>query len=70
MNQISAKNLARNVKKIRKERMLTSVQLSLLLGISQHAVSSIESGKGNPTLKTVDNISNCLKVPVSILLEP
>ena len=51
---------------LRKHRNLTQRQLSSLSGIQQSEISRIESGNGNPTLKTLGALTGALGVELSI----
>jgi len=50
----------------RRELHMTQQQLAAASGIRQSEISSIESGNGNPTLKTLGAITSALGVELSI----
>lgn len=43
--------LKNNLKSIRKEKEISQIQLSELVGVSRNTISSIETGQFNPTAK-------------------
>ena len=43
--------LQNNLKKIRKEKGLSQMQLAKMVGVSRNTISSIETGQFNPTAK-------------------
>ncbi|MBN1864258.1 MAG: helix-turn-helix domain-containing protein [Victivallales bacterium] len=54
---------------IRMRRVLLKVDqrsLSEICGISVHALSDIESGKGNPTLKSLNRVLEALGMELSV----
>jgi transcriptional regulator with XRE-family HTH domain len=65
----SYKKLGEKIRKIRKEHKLTQEQLAELAKIDPKSVIQIESGKRNPTLRTLNKIAYALKVSSSVLLE-
>jgi transcriptional regulator with XRE-family HTH domain len=56
------KSLGEKIKKLRKERNLTQEKLAELAEIDPKSVIDIESGKRNPTLKTIDKIAKALGI--------
>ena len=62
--------LARNVKRIRKEKGLKSKQLAVLIEVNASSISILESGNSNPTLKNLEKIAQALDVSLSDLLDP
>ncbi len=61
-NSQVAKELARNVRRLRKLKGWTQDELAAKLRIEQMAVSLIENGRSNPTLQTLEAIAECLDV--------
>jgi len=57
--------LGQVIKKIRKERKLTQVQLAEKIGKSDRLITYVERGIMNPSLGTLYDISNALGVSVS-----
>jgi transcriptional regulator with XRE-family HTH domain len=51
---------------LRKERKLTQMELSKLVGISQTYLSQIESGTKFPTISTLQKIATNLNMELSI----
>lgn len=43
--------LQNNLKEVRKEKEMSQQELSNLIGVSRNTISSIETGKFNPTAK-------------------
>lgn len=43
--------LKNNIKRVRKEAGLSQTQLADMIGVSRNTISSIETGKFNPTAK-------------------
>ena len=65
-----ASNLSVQLRQYRKEQDITLVEFSSMLGIAKSSLQSYESGKGNPTLNTVEQISRKIHVDSSSLLFP
>ncbi len=53
----------------RKMRRLSQQQLARRSGISQQAISKLESGKSSPSEYTIRQLAAALRVPMSALLE-
>jgi transcriptional regulator with XRE-family HTH domain len=59
-----------NLRKIRDKRKLTQEKLSDLSGFSQQYLSELESGKRNPTIRSLSEIARVLKVdPIEFFKE-
>lgn len=54
--------LGLNVRRLRKERELSQERLSLLSGLSRAYVSSVETGRRNATLDTLEILARTLGV--------
>lgn len=67
MSEIS-KNLGANLEYLRKARGLTQEQLTRVAGIPRTTISHIESGAGNPSLKTLSKLALSLGVHYEELL--
>lgn len=65
----SAKKLGENLKKIRTRKNVSQVEIANILGVDRSFVSNIENGKNNPTLSTITNLAQALKVPVDELFK-
>lgn len=57
-----------NIKKFRKERGLTQIQLAQKANISRSYLADVEGDRYNPSIDTLESISNALNVPVSSIL--
>ncbi|MFZ5675705.1 MAG: helix-turn-helix domain-containing protein [Pseudomonadota bacterium] len=64
------KIVGRNLKRIRLERKLTQERLAELSGFSQQYISGLEKGARNPTVVTIYEFSQVLKVDYLELLRP
>ena len=67
MNQID-KNIAFNLKKIRKAKNMSLDMLAEQTGVSKSMLGQIERGESNPTVSTIGKIVEGLKVPFEDLL--
>lgn len=56
------------IKKARRSENLTQAQLGARCGMADSAIRRYESGRGNPTLDTIQRIANALGVPAGELL--
>ena len=65
----SAKKLAANMKKIRARKHMSQGDICRALGVDRAYISTIESGKQNPTLSTIERIAKALGVSVDELLK-
>ena len=52
------------ITEIRLERQFTQAELAESIGITVESISRLERGVSFPSLKTVEKISNALKVPI------
>lgn len=60
--------IARNVRRLREERQLSLAALGRDAGLAKQTIAAIESGKGNPTAQTLEDIARTLGVGVRALL--
>ena len=65
----SSKKLALNMKKIRTRKHMSQGDICRELGVDRAYISTIESGKQNPTLSTIERIAKALGVSVDELLK-
>ena len=63
-------NLSIQLRQYRKEKDITLVEFSSMLGIAKSSLQSYESGNGNPTLNTVEQIGRKINVDSGSLLLP
>jgi len=62
--------IAKNIKKLRKQKGLSQDRLSKLADVSNNTIIKIESGGiQNPTIKTVQKIARALSISVDDLLK-
>lgn len=52
--------------KRRKTLGISQKELAELSGISLHSLSNIESGKGNPTIKVLEKLTDTLGLVISV----
>ncbi len=62
-------SFAEQLIRIRKKRRLSQQQLAMRSGISQQAVSNLETGKSSPSAYTIQQLAAALRVSMSELLE-
>lgn len=62
-------SVAQKLKAKRKEKRLTQIQLAEISGVSQQAISFIESSRNTPTEGTLRLLAKALNCPVSELLD-
>ena len=63
-------SLAKNIKKLRKQKGLSQDRLSKLADVSNNTIIKIESGGiQNPTIKTVQKIAKALGVKMDDLIK-
>src|SRR5689334_18957705 len=60
--------VARNVRRLRRERGYSQSELARRAELSKQTLSSIEAGEANPTVLTLTAIAGALAVPVAHLL--
>lgn len=63
------KILGANVRKLRLSANLSQEELAARIGMAQHYVSQLETGKRNPTVLTLAMISQALSVPIARLFK-
>lgn len=61
--------LASDLIGLRRERCMTQQQLAAASGIRQSEISRIESGHGNPTLRTIGALAHALGAEVRLTAE-
>jgi transcriptional regulator with XRE-family HTH domain len=61
--------LAANLRRLRIARRLSLSELARATGISKATLSSVESGRSNPTIETLAALAGALRVPLGELLE-
>lgn len=65
----SLKKVAKNVKRYRKERGLSQLEMATLLGLTESFVSKLEQGRTAPSFPTLDKLAKILKISTSQLFE-
>lgn len=63
------KLLGSHIARIRKERGLTQADLAELIEVTVETISRLERGVSIPSLKTVENISNALNIPLKDIFD-
>ena len=63
-------NLSVQLRQYRREKDITLMEFSSMLGIAKSSLQSYESGNGNPTLNTVEQIGQKIHVDSGSLLLP
>lgn len=58
-----------NLRKIRNEKNITQIKLSIAAEVSQETISAYESGKALPSVDTLIKIADYLDVSIDYLLE-
>ena len=66
---ILAKNVGRNLHKLRTSRNLSLYRLAKHIGIAYNTLAKYESGKGNPTIKTLTQLAQFFNVKISELID-
>lgn len=66
--QILSKTVGENIVRLRMSKNLRQIDLATLLNIEDSSLRRIESGRTNPTLKTLCKIAKALDVKVQELL--
>lgn len=62
-------NLAKNIKKLRKDRGLSQEKLARLADVANNTLIKMESGENkNPTLETLKKVAKALEVNVNDLI--
>jgi len=69
MKQDIRKKLGQNIRKIRLEKGLTQGDICRATGMDRGYVSSLESGKRNPTVINLEKIAAALKVSTDEILK-
>jgi len=64
-----SKRLGENIKRIRTEKGMTKGDIFRALKLDRGYVSSLESGKRNPTLAMIEKIAGALGVSSDVLLK-
>ena len=61
--------MAANLRRLRIARRLSLSELARATGMSKATLSSVESGRSNPTVETLASLANALRVTLGELLE-
>jgi len=62
------KRLGKRIVQLRKERNMMQIELATLLNIEDSALRRIESGRTNPTIKTLLRIADALDISIEELI--
>ncbi|RAJ75022.1 helix-turn-helix protein [Chitinophaga dinghuensis] len=68
-NENIAKQFGANLKKIRKEKNLTQVDVAFEADLEPSYMTRLENGRSEPSLSTVLILAKALDVEVNVLLE-
>ena len=60
--------VARNVKRFREERQFSIGELGRRAGVAKQTIAGLEAGSGNPTIDTLERISDALAVSIRALM--
>ncbi len=60
-----SKSIGERLKKIRVERDLSIREMSEICGLAVNTLSLLENGKTTPTINTLQNIANSLRIPIT-----
>lgn len=63
---MNMEDLGQFMKRRRKSLRIDQKELARVAGISIHAISDMESGKGNPTLETLNKLFDALGLTIKI----
>src|SRR6476660_8209146 len=61
-------DIGSTIRAIRKRKNITIAQICETTGLSQGFMSQVETNKTSPSISTLENIANALKVPLAYLL--
>lgn len=69
MSKTSAQKFGENMKRIRLEKDISQGDICRILGLDRAYISTIENGKQNLTLSTMEKVARVLGVSVDQLLQ-
>lgn len=64
------KRVAYNVKRMRKERKITQIDLAEAMGVKQPFIARIESGRNNISIKKLEKLAEVLCIDPATILRP
>lgn len=65
----TAIKLGENIRRIRKEKGMSQIELCRKLEVDRAYMSNVENGKKNPTLATIEKIAKALNVSLDELIK-
>ena len=68
MDEMTRPALALNLRRLRHQRALSTVELARRANISRATLTQLEAGGGNPTLDTLYGLANALSSPLADLI--
>jgi transcriptional regulator with XRE-family HTH domain len=69
-NNFPTSNIAKNIKKLRKEKGISQDRLSKLADLSLNTIVNIENGNNpNPTIETLQKIAKALGVSIEEIIK-
>lgn len=69
LNMASGKKLGENLRKLRLKKDMSQGDFATTLNVDRAYISNIENGRMNPTLSTLEKLSNALGISSSELLK-
>lgn len=69
MKNESVIKLGKTIKRVREQKKMSQGDICRATGFDRAYISNIESGKGNPTLITIEKIASALGVSADFLLK-
>jgi transcriptional regulator with XRE-family HTH domain len=62
--------IGKNIKELRRSKGISQLELAYRCNFEKTNLSRIESGKNNPTIRTLIRIANAMKVNLFEILKP
>ena len=63
-------NIGLNIRKIRKQKNLTQIELAVAVGIDRSYLSEIENGRANPSISILYAIADVFEIDIIELFTP
>jgi transcriptional regulator with XRE-family HTH domain len=65
---MNSREIGQSISARRKTLGLDQKSLADIAGISVHALSDVETGKGNPTVRTLNALADCLGMELQLVV--